>query len=162
MYLRSLFGRLRQWEPGRADEIRLFVGDRRACIILGEEAAAIHFEDKRLVVRKIMRNRETTLPYGITDRQTVLAILAGFLEVPDAITEGRLDLRGSTEDVIAMCAVIEVLVDSSTRIPALQLLARHFREDPLTGPQNPLEHRATINEVSDTEATMLRRYRLSD
>src|SRR4051794_1489091 len=104
-------------------------------------------------------------PYGITDRSTVVAIMAGFLELSEAITDGRLDLRGTTDDVIDMCGAIEVLIDASTRIPELQALARDFRCDPKTPPfktrQDLSEHRASIRQVAEDEVALLRRYRLT-
>jgi hypothetical protein len=163
-YLRVLVDRLHRWEPDRASAIRRLVAGRRARIVLGNEAAVIYFTGRRFVAREAPVSPNPKAPYGITDRSTVVAILAGFLELSDAITDGRLDLRGTTDDVIDMCAAIEVLIDASTRIPELQALARDFRGDPKTGPfkarRNLAEHRSLINQVAEAEVALLRHYRL--
>lgn len=164
-YLQALVDRLHRWEPDRASAIRRLVAGRRARIVLGNEAAVIYFTGQRFVAREAPVSPNMKAPYGLTDRPTVVAILAGFLELSEAITDGRLDLRGTTDDVIDMCAAIEVLIDASTRIPELQALVRDFRSDPKTGPfkarRDLSEHRASIKQVAEAEIALLRRYRLT-
>jgi hypothetical protein len=165
-YLRLLFDRLHRWEPDRAAAIRRLVGRRRARIMLGNEAAVIYFTGRRFVAREVPAAPNMKAPYGVTERATVIAILAGFLELSDAIADGWLDLRGTTDDVIDMCAAIEVLIDASTRIPELQALARDFRNDPKTGPfkarVNLAEHRSLLSQAAEAEAALLYRHRLSN
>jgi hypothetical protein len=164
-YLQLLVDRLHRWEPDRASAIHRLVAGRRARIVLDNEAAVIYFTGQRFVARKASVSPNMKAPYGLTDRPTVVAILAGFLELSEAIADGRLDLRGTTNDVIDMCAAIEVLIDASTRIPELQALARDFRNDPKTGPfkarRGLSEHRALIKQVAEAEVALLRRYRLT-
>jgi hypothetical protein len=79
---------------------------------------------------------------GATDRQTVLDILDAYVEVTDAILDGRLAITGATDDVARMFVAIEILLDGSTRIPSLQQLARDFREDPCREPRRPPKRRS--------------------
>jgi hypothetical protein len=166
-YLRELIGRLERWEPDRAAAIRATAGGRRARIVLGDEAVRVGYKGNRFVVRRIASAPATSerLPCGSTDRRTVVAILAGFLEMSEAISEGRLDLSGGVGDVIDMCAVIEMLIDASTRIPELQKLAQEFCADPKTGAfreRRQLSRRRTrIKELIAAESAMLRRHGLT-
>jgi hypothetical protein len=166
-YLRELIGRLERWEPDCAAAIRATAGDRRARIVLGDEAVRVRYKGDRFIVRRIASASVTSErhPCGSTDRRTVVAILAGFFEMSEAISEGRLDLSGGVDDVIDMCAVIEMLIDASTRIPELQQLAQEFRADPKTGPfreRRQLSRRRTrIKQLIAAESDMLRRYGLT-
>ena len=155
-----------RWEPSSANAIRTIVGRRRARIILDDEAAIIRFEGERFVVRKaaLPRSGNRVLPNGWTDRGTCVALLAGHLEVSEAVMDGRLEINGSAEDVIDMCTVIELMLDASTRIPELQQLERTFRAEAaidLTAERRyRVERRKRLSALSEAEAEMLRRYHL--
>jgi len=117
-------------ELGRADRealarMRRIVGRRRASIELGDEAVEVGFGHDALVV--IPATGAAVDGEGITDRQTVLDMLDARLEVTDAILDGRLHVRGTTDAVVRMFTAIEILLDASPRAPALQRLASHFR-----------------------------------
>jgi hypothetical protein len=59
----------------------------------------------------------------------VVAILDAGLEVTDALVDGDIDLRGSTEAVSLMIMAIDILVDAATRVPALRSLADRYRAE---------------------------------
>jgi hypothetical protein len=108
--------------------MRKAVGGRRARIRLDAEAVDVGFDlDERLRVEEPGGEVDGE---GATDRNTVLDMLDGYIEVTDAILEGRLAVSGETEDVARMFVALEILLDGSTRIPPLQQLARDFRDDP--------------------------------
>jgi hypothetical protein len=67
---------------------------------------------------------------GSTTRATVLAMLDGYLEVSAAVLDGELELIGALDDVARIGQAIEILLDGAVRAPALQALARDFRDDP--------------------------------
>jgi hypothetical protein len=125
-WIRALLAALDRAEPHSAAAVRRLASDRRATILLDTDRAAVSFADDRLMVRRLPGRAAPSAPFGATDRATVAAILAGYLEVAEAVSEGRLEIRGDTDEVIAMCAILEVLVDASTRIPDMQALAAAF------------------------------------
>ena len=113
--------------------MREVVGARRGRIGVDEEWVDVLFgRDGRLHVTK---PRGGVDGEGETDRQTVLDLLDGYIEVTEAILDGRLRIRGETDDVARMFVAIEILLDGSTRIPQLQQLARDFRFDPCRPPR---------------------------
>ena len=165
-YLRNLMGAISRWEPSSANAIRAIVGERRARIMLDDEAATIRFEGERFIVRKaaLPGNGNRALSNGGTDRKTCVALLAGHLEVSEAVMDGRLEINGSAEDVIDMCTVIELMIDASTRIPEIQQLARTFRAeaavDLMAERHYRVERHKQLRALSEAEAVMLRRYHI--
>lgn len=165
-YLRTLISGVERWEPASFAAIRRTAGRRRARIVLGGETASIGFGDGRFVVRRLPRPPALAipLPYGRTDRQTAVALIAGHLEASDAIMDGRLEIHGSADDVADICALIEMLIDASTRIPDLQQLAREFRAsstaDLAAERRAGAERRRLSAELADREEQLLRRYGL--
>jgi hypothetical protein len=167
-HLRRLLAELERWEPAQWEAIRALVGNRKARIVLDEEAALVHFVAGRLQARTVPlpKSRPIPQPYGRTDRQSTVAMLTGHLEVGEAIMDGRLELHGSTDDVIDICSVIEMLVDSSTRVPELQHLARDFlgeaRADLVAERRHRAEKCGHLQEIAEAEKAMLRRYGLTN
>ena len=115
--------------------MRHVVGPRRARIRLDDEAVEIAFDANGTLA--VAEPGGAVDGEGATDRQTVLDLLDGYVEVTDAILDGRLTVTGDTDDVSRMFVAIEILLDGSTRIPPLQELARDFREDPCREPRRP-------------------------
>ena len=114
--------------PSALARMRQVVGDRRARIRLDDEAIDVAFGPHGLRVERAIRRRRVD-GEGATDSETVLALLDGYLEVSDAILEGRLRVSGAAEAVIRMFAAIDILLDASPRIPGLQALAARFRAE---------------------------------
>ncbi|MDQ3670209.1 MAG: hypothetical protein M3377_08040 [Actinomycetota bacterium] len=127
-YVQELVARLGAADASAAARLRETVGDRRARIRLDDESVHVCFRGAELEVRKARRGKVDG--EGATDRQTVLDLLDGWIEVKDAILDGRLDVHASPEDVHRIFVAIEIVIDGSARAPALQALARDFRRDP--------------------------------
>jgi hypothetical protein len=119
--------------------MRRVVGARRARIRLDDEVVDVAFDVEGL---RVGEPAGAVDGEGTTDRQTVLDLLDGYLEVTDAILDGRLLVVGDTDDTARMFAAIEILLDGSTRIPPLQELARDFRADPCREPRRPPRRRS--------------------
>ncbi len=68
---------------------------------------------------------------GTTDTATVREIVDGQLEITDAIIEGRIEVSGDAAGVAPILFAVEILLDVSTRVPALRALAADFH-----GPSN--------------------------
>ena len=91
----------------------------------------------------------------------MLDLLDGYIEVGDAILDGRLRVSGAVDDVVRMFEAIEILLDGSARIPSLQRLARDFREDPCREPRRSPVRRSRSEPwhggVDPAELTLLAR-----
>jgi hypothetical protein len=130
--------RLGEADPAAVERMRRTVGARRARLRLDDEAVDVWFEPDGLRVEP--PGDEPVDGEGETDRATVLDLLDGHLEVTDAILDGRLRVSGAVDEIARMFAAIEILLDGSARAPALQRLARDFRDDPSREPP-PAPHR---------------------
>jgi hypothetical protein len=120
--------------------MRQVVGSRRARIRLDDETVDVVFDvDGKLRIGEPSGEVDGE---GSSDRQTVLDLLDGYVEVTDAILDGRLSVSGATEHVSRMFVAIEILLDGSTRILPLQQLARDFREDPCREPRRKPQRRS--------------------
>ena len=138
-YIRELIESAAAAEPVSIARLRSIVGDRSAIIAVDAEAVLVHFAEDRL--------RAETIPVGAamppadgvgeTDRQTVLELLVGRIEVTQAIETDRLRLRGTTDGIVSMSRAIEILIDVAVRAPPLQHLAAAYRRDPLLAPLAP-------------------------
>jgi hypothetical protein len=127
-YVEALVASLGRADPEALARLRRVVGQRHARIVLDDGAVDVGFAEDRLVV--VASAGARVHGEGITDRETVLDLLDGHLEVTDAILDGRLRIRGTTDAVVRMFNAIEILLDASPRTPALQALAAHFRRYP--------------------------------
>jgi hypothetical protein len=143
-YIRALVEGVGGAEPAGLERLRDIVGNRSALIVVDTEAAHVRFEADRLLA--VAQDPGAKLPeadgIGETDRQTVLALLAGWCEVTDAITEDRLRLRGTTDGIIRMARALEILIDVAVRTPGLQRLAALYRDDPGLAPLTPRRSQA--------------------
>lgn len=122
----ALFSALEEAEPKSASDLREIAGVSKARIVLDREGANVSFKGDELVVTRLRNTDTPQQPSGMTSRNTVIALLKGYLEVSEAISHGKIRLRGSVDEVMAICAIIEVLVAASARIPALQALSQEF------------------------------------
>ncbi len=126
-YVEALIEALGRADPGALARLRRVVGERRARIVLDDEAVDVTFAGAVLAVRSA--GGRPPNGEGTTDRATVLDLLDGHLEVTGAILDGRLRVRGATDAVVRMFAAIEILLDAAPRTPALQALAAQFRRE---------------------------------
>jgi hypothetical protein len=134
-YVDELVTALGEADASAVARMRSVVGTRRARIRLDDEAIHVAFGPAGLVVEEVADGPVDG--EGATDRATVLDLLDGHVEVTDAILDGRLEVRGNVDGVVRMFLAIEILLDGSTRAPALQALARDFRADPCREPRRP-------------------------
>jgi hypothetical protein len=139
-HVRALLDGLAAGEPGAVARMRAVVGSRRAAITVDDETVLVAFRGGQPQVEAIdgAAPHDAVAGTGVTDRQTVLALLNGDLEVSEAIERGTLEIIGTLDDVIRMGAAIEILIDGAVRVPALQRLARDYRDDPDKGPYAPV------------------------
>lgn len=135
-YVSALLEVFGEAQPAALARMRQIVGDRRAKIILDDEAVEVIFGPGGLEVYPVTQELENSHT-GATETATTLALLDGELEVTDAILNGRLQVFGDSEDVIRMFAAIEILLDASPRTPGLQALGSKFRDDRRSRPRAP-------------------------
>jgi hypothetical protein len=126
-YIAALIDALGAANPAALARMRQVVGERQARISLDDEAVDISFGPAGLRIRTAAEHEVDGV--GETSSTTVLAVLDGYLEVADAILDGRLHVSGAPEDIIRMFVAIEILLDASPRTPALQALAARFRRE---------------------------------
>lgn len=158
-WLRELFAALERAEPNTAESIARLAGDRTAQIGLDAERARVAFANGRLTVRRLSNDGAPRAPWGRTTSEVVADVLAGYIEVSDAVREGLIDLQGNVDDVRDICGIVEVLVDASTRIPEMQGLSRAFLSDRPPSDMGPRRaaRRAEAARHRTAEAAFLRR-----
>lgn len=142
-YVAALVDRLAAGEPGSHRRLVDLVGPRRARITLDHETVEVFHENDALVV-EAGPNGKPLSGWGSTDRQTVLDLLDGYVEVNEAILDGRIRVEGGVDDVSRMFQAIEILLDASTRIPSLPRLAEDFRRDPCRPAPEPRPGARTV------------------
>ena len=145
-YVGELITRLGAADPAALERMRAVVDGRRARIVLGEETVDVRFAGDDLLVEPPGAGAPDGT--GVTDRATTLELMDGYLEVTDAILDGRLDVTGTVDDVERMFAAVEILLDVAARAPALQDLAADYRADPCREPRRapPPPHAVTSAE----------------
>jgi hypothetical protein len=119
-----------------ATRLRRVASDRRARIILDDEAVDVRFDGEDLRVEPA-RSGQNVDGMGQTDRRTVLDLLSGHLEASTAILDGLIIVEGSPDAVVAMVHIIEIVLDAAPRSPALQQLASQFIRDSSARPTVP-------------------------
>lgn len=127
-YLEAIVDCLLQGEPTSHQRLREVVGAEAAIVQLDDEIVEIGFDPAGAFRARERRSVPRHRAWGGTSSGTVLALLEGELEPTDAIRNGHIDSRGSVQQVTAIAAAIDVLLDAATRIPRLMALARRFRE----------------------------------
>lgn len=125
-YVRALIDAVQAAEPDSATRLRQIVRGQVALISVDDEAIIVRFEGDELIA-DAATEASSFDGSGETDRQTVLALLAGRLEVTDAIIDGRLRMRGTTDGIVRISRAIEILIDVAVRAPRLQEIARTYR-----------------------------------
>ena len=154
-YIKALVTALGEHEPASLQRLHAIVGARRARITLDDETVLVRFVRDRLVAEPASRDVVAD-GSGETDRQTTLDLLDGALEVTEAIQQGRLHATGEVEGLVRIFQVVEILLDASTRVPALQQLSAAYIRDPCRAA--PLRCGVTRRAAgTDGEAGMLRR-----
>ncbi len=132
-YISELIRVLGSAHPAALARMREVVGNRRARIVLDDEVVDVAFGPESLNIQPATNHANVEGAgasldgEGATDSGTVLDLLDGYLEVTDAILDGRLHVFGVAEDVVRMFVAIEILLDASPRTPALQALAFKFQ-----------------------------------
>ena len=151
-YIQALIGALRTTHPVAFDRMCEVVGTRKARIILDNDGVDVWFDRGHLRTRSAS-NKRAIHGTGQTDSLTVLDLLNGYLEVNTAILDGRLEVRGKTEDVSRIFVAIDILLDVSPRSPALQELAWQFEAERGTRAARwRVAQRETSGPFSDREA----------
>jgi hypothetical protein len=126
-YVTALLDAVDALDPVAGGRIRWLAGGRTARIRLDREAVLARFADRLLEVR--LDDPDTAVDgSGSTDRATVIELLAGRLEVTQAMLTGRLEVVGAPDAVIAMLQIVEIVLDASARSPQLQRLQRDLVE----------------------------------
>lgn len=158
-YVEELVVRLSRDDPAAFDELRCTVGSRSATIGLDAEVVSVRFRGRELVLGPSTGSVEGA---GSVDGHCVLDLLDGYDDVTPAILDGRLRVQGAIDDVLAMFAAIEIILDVSARSPALQALSHDLRADPCRSPRPPRLpgdfNRSTawrFNDVVKSEAGLL-------
>jgi hypothetical protein len=136
-YIVELIARLDEADPDAVDRVRMVVGERRARIVLDEEAVEAWFQGGSLVVVEADAWVGAVDGTGRTDRAATLDLLDGYLEVFEAVLGGRLDAVADIDDASRMFAAIDIVLDAATRTAALQRLAADYRSDPCRTPRPP-------------------------
>jgi hypothetical protein len=131
-YITELIGRLGAGDPSARERLLAVVGSRRARIGLEEDVVEVWIDEHgALVVEAVSSGRanQSDRPVdgeGHIRHHVVLALLAGYLEITDAILDGEIEARGSVDSVAAIFAAIDILIDCATRIPPLRELAEQY------------------------------------
>jgi len=121
-FVAALVAGLDAGDPGAGARVRRLAGAREARIGLDDEAVDVRFDDAGRL-RVTSAAGEGPACWGRTDRGTVVDLLEARLEVRDAVLTGRIEVVGTVAEVAAIFAVVEVLLASAVRLPALQALA---------------------------------------
>ncbi len=127
-YISALVSALGAANPGALARMRQVVGDRRAQVVLDNEAVYVSFGPASLEVRPASDGLKVH-GSGRIQSTTVLDLLDGYTEVSAVLLDGRLEVTGRPEDIARMFTAIEILLDSSAGNPALQMLATRFRRE---------------------------------
>ncbi|MFX0115335.1 MAG: hypothetical protein ACFFB3_12370 [Candidatus Hodarchaeota archaeon] len=128
-YIWELIKRLGENDPDSFRRMCEIVGNRKARIVVDNETAIFSLDAEGLTFYDDRGDIEVN-GEGRTNRCTVLDLLDGYIEVSEAISDGSLQVIGEPDNVFRMFLSIEILLDCSASIPALQELARDYRNDP--------------------------------
>jgi putative sterol carrier protein len=122
-YVTALLDGVDALDPAAGARIRWLAGGSTARIRLDRETVLVRFVDELLDVRP--DDPEAAVDgTGSTDRGTVLDLLAGRLEVTQAMLAGRLEVVGAPDSVVAMLQIVEIVLDASARSADLQEVQR--------------------------------------
>jgi hypothetical protein len=127
-YIEAIVTTLASNDAFAAARMRRVAAGQRARIMLDDEAVEVTFHGEQLRIEPAGSGRRVD-GTGQTDRRTVLDLLAGRLETSAAILDGLIKIEGTPDAVAAILLIIEMVLDASSRNPALQILAREFVDD---------------------------------
>ena len=136
---------------GAGERLRDLVQGYTARIVLDGEAVLVTMPGRRLE----RLPPSSTVPLdgsGSTTSAVVVAILEHGLELTDAVERGLVQAQGSTDAVLRMFHAIELILDGSSRVPALRLLADEFRRAASEKAEGALEQAASL--VSGEQALL--------
>ena len=105
--------------------LRAVASARRARIGLDDESVIVEFDEGQLVITAGVDDAPAD-GEGYAESATVSDILRGRLEATAAVLDGRVQIKGGPGPVSAILQVIEILLDTASRAPALQQLAQEF------------------------------------
>jgi hypothetical protein len=169
-YVRELLARLEAADRRALARIGKIVQGHSARLVLEDEVAIVRFRSGRPVViaRNSARGKSGTRVIdgeGSTSRRTTLRLLDGYVEVSEAVVLGELELTGTIDGVTRMGMAIEIVLDVAARAPALQALARDFRDDPCRPAERELwrtpRPNMPLTSSSDAELALLSRLGLT-
>jgi hypothetical protein len=136
---------------GAAERLRDLVQGYTARIVLDDEAVLVTMPGRRL--DRLPPSSAVPLDgSGSTTSAVVVAILERGLELTDAVERGLIQAQGSTEAVLRMFHAIELILDASSRVPALRLLADEFCRTAFEEAEGVLQQAASL--VSGEEALL--------
>ena len=136
---------------GTGDRLHDLVQGYTARILLDDEAVLVSMPGRRL--ERLPPSSAVRLDgSGSTTSAVVVAVLDGGLELTDAVERGLVQAQGSTDAVLRMFHAIELILDASSRVPALRLLADEFRRAAAEEAEGALEQAASL--VSGEEALL--------
>jgi hypothetical protein len=163
-YVRELIAGLGQGDPSALARLRAVVAERRGWIGLEDESVTMWFApDGALVVESgadiagdaLIRPLAVVDGAGHTRRSVVLALLAGELDVTDAVVDGEILVRGAAESVVAMFTAVEILIDSATRVQRLRALCdQYVREHADTPALGATSRRTPMNSPAPEPRTV--------
>ncbi len=113
---------------GAGRRLRSVVGSRRARIALDDDVVDVWLAGSTIVVGP----PKTAVPVdgsGSTTTATVVAMLAGDLEVSAALHAGLIEATGRRDSITRLFHAIEIILDASTRVASLRRLADDFLAD---------------------------------
>jgi hypothetical protein len=113
---------------GAGTRLRDVVQGYSARIVLDDETVLVAMPEGRLE----RRPDSGAVPVdgeGAATSPVVLAILDHRLEVTDAVERGLVQATGSPDAVLRMFHAIELILDASSRVPALRHLSDEFRRE---------------------------------
>ncbi|MBJ7603396.1 MAG: hypothetical protein JF888_09450 [Candidatus Dormibacteraeota bacterium] len=128
-YLAALVAELERTDPIAYERMGRTVGKRRARIGVDDEAVDVALGVSGSLEVTAAKADAPVDGEGYTDRGTLLDLLSGYLEVTEAVTRGRLTVRGQAGDVVRIFQAIEIILDASPRAPGLQGLSDDFKFD---------------------------------
>lgn len=114
---------------GAGPRLRTVVGSRRARLALDDEVVDVMLSGRAVEVGP----PRTSAPVdgtGSTTTETVHALLDGRLELSTALATGMISAIGHRDSVTRLFHAVEIIIDASTRVPALRRLADDFRSGP--------------------------------
>ena len=118
-FIVALIETLGEEHPAALARMKQIVEHRTAGISLDGETVSVSFGPEGLRVEPA--DDMTQLDgAGATDSATVIDLLDGAIEMPDAILDGRLRVTGALEEIARMFQAIEILLDASPRTPAFK------------------------------------------